>query len=58
MGEVIQSLRDKGKLRLPMSRFFVEDGCNVMIQCGAYKNGYTTSPYMINNLFIDSGFFN
>lgn len=56
-GEIIQSLRDKGKSRYPMSRYFMESGCKVMIQCGAYKNGYTTSPYMINDLFNQSAFF-
>ena len=50
-GEVISSYRDKGRHRMPHVYDVSEDGLRSVSISGAYKNGYTLSPYLSKALF-------
>jgi hypothetical protein len=50
-GEVISSLRDKGRHRLPYVHREECESYELLAMCGAYKNGYTTSSYLADRYF-------
>lgn len=50
-GQIISSLRDKGHKRRPSLYYSRENSLEIVSICGAYKNGYTTAPFMTKNYF-------
>lgn len=50
-GRVISSYRDKGRYRMPHVYEVRDKDSRLVSVAGAYKNGYTLSPYLTRNLF-------
>ena len=50
-GRVITSYRDKGRHRMPYVYELRDKDTRIVSVAGAYKNGYTLSPYLTRNLF-------